>query len=57
MPFESEAQRRFMHAVNPKLAKEFEEKTPKKKKLPAKKKPASKKKSVAKHLRSKKGYA
>jgi len=38
MPFESEAQRRFMHAVNPSLAKEWEKKTPKSKKLPAKKK-------------------
>jgi len=37
MPFESEAQRRFMHAVSPGLAKEFEKKTPKGKKLPKKK--------------------
>jgi len=41
MPFESEAQRRFMHAVNPTLAKEFEKKTPKGKKLPKKKKSQS----------------
>ena len=37
MPFESEAQRRFMHAVSPTLAKEFEKKTTKGKKLPEKK--------------------
>lgn len=34
MPFKSEAQRAFMHVVNPKLAKEWEEITPKNKKLP-----------------------
>ena len=46
MPFESEAQRRFMHAVNPSVAKEWQKKTSKKK-LPAKKasvKPVKKKK-------------
>lgn len=37
MPFESEASRRFMHAVSPSLAKEFEKKTSKGKKLPKKK--------------------
>ncbi len=36
MPFKSEAQRRMMYAKNPKLAKEFESKTPKGKKLPKK---------------------
>lgn len=35
MPFKSKAQRRYLHANNPKLAKEFESKTPKGKKLPA----------------------
>ena len=36
MPFKSEAQRRYMHAKHPKLAKEFEAKTPQGIKLPAK---------------------
>lgn len=36
MPFKSEAQRKFMYAKNPKMAKEWEEKTPKGKKLPKK---------------------
>lgn len=36
MPFKSKAQRRYMHATKPKLAKEFEKKTPKGKKLPKK---------------------
>ena len=34
MPFKSEAQRKFMYAKHPKLAKEFEAATPKGKKLP-----------------------
>jgi hypothetical protein len=34
MPFKSEAQRGFMYANHPKLAKEFEAATPKGKKLP-----------------------
>lgn len=34
MPFKSEAQRRFMYAKHPEIAKEFSEKTPKGKKLP-----------------------
>ena len=34
MPFKSEAQRRFMHAKHPEVAKEFEKETPKGKKLP-----------------------
>lgn len=37
MPFKSKAQRRFMYSKKPKLAKEFEEHTPKGKKLPEKK--------------------
>lgn len=36
MPFQSQAQRRYMYAKHPKLAKEFEGKTPKGKKLPDK---------------------
>jgi len=36
MPFVSQAQRRFMHAKHPKIAKEFEEATPKGVKLPEK---------------------
>ena len=35
MPFRSEAQRRFMYATDPKMAKRFEKKT-KKKNLPEK---------------------
>ena len=34
MPFKSKAQRRFMYAEHPELAKEFEAATPKGKKLP-----------------------
>lgn len=36
MPFKSEAQRRFMHATNPKIAKRWEKHTPKGRKLPEK---------------------
>jgi hypothetical protein len=36
MPFKSQAQRRKIYAVDPKLAREFEAKTPKGKKLPEK---------------------
>ena len=35
MPFKSQAQRAFMYANHPKLAKEFEKATPKDKKLPS----------------------
>jgi len=38
MPFVSQAQRKYLYAKKPKLAKEFESKTPKSKKLPKKKK-------------------
>lgn len=34
MPFQSQAQRRFLYATDPKLAKEFEAATPKGAKLP-----------------------
>jgi hypothetical protein len=34
MPFKSEAQRRFMYAKHPEIAKEFEEKTPQHEVLP-----------------------
>ena len=37
MPFKSEAQRRWMHANKPEMAKEWEKKTPKGKDLPDKK--------------------
>jgi hypothetical protein len=37
MPFRSEAQRKWMHANKPKMAKKWEEHTPKGKKLPKKK--------------------
>jgi hypothetical protein len=36
MPFKSQAQRRFMFAQHPKMAKEFAAATPKGKKLPEK---------------------
>jgi hypothetical protein len=39
MPFKSQQQRKFMYALKPKLAKEFEAATPKGKKLPIKVKP------------------
>lgn len=34
MPFKSQSQRKYMYANKPKLAKEYEKKTPKGKKLP-----------------------
>ena len=37
MPFESQAQRRFMYAKDPKMARRVEKKTPKNKKLPERK--------------------
>lgn len=36
MPIKSKAQRAWLHANKPKLAKEFEEKTPRNAKLPKK---------------------
>lgn len=36
MPMKSKAQRKYLHANKPELAKEFESKTPKGKKLPKK---------------------
>jgi hypothetical protein len=36
MPMKSKAQRAYLWATNPKVAKEFESKTPKGKKLPKK---------------------
>lgn len=36
MPFKSKAQRKFMYAKHPEMAKEWEDKTPKGKKLPEK---------------------
>lgn len=36
-PMKSQAQRRYLHAKHPKIAKKFEKETPKGKKLPAKK--------------------
>lgn len=44
MPFKSKAQRRFMYAKHPKMAEEWEDKTPKGKKLPEKIKKKGKKK-------------
>lgn len=42
MPFKSEAQRKYLYAKNPKVAKKFQEETPRNAKLPAR---ARKKKS------------
>lgn len=36
MPMKSQAQRRFLHAKHPEIAKRFEKETPKGKKLPKK---------------------
>jgi len=38
MPFKSQAQRKYLYANKPKIAKEFSAKTPKGKKLPKKSK-------------------
>ena len=46
--FKSQAQRKYMYAKHPKIAAEYEEKTPKGKKLPAKVKKPSKKVSKRK---------
>ena len=51
MPFESEAQRRYMYSQKPELAKEFEAATPKGKKLPEYKK-KSKAEMINKALKS-----
>jgi hypothetical protein len=40
MPIRSKAQRRFLWATDPELAREFEDKTPKGTKLPERVKPA-----------------
>lgn len=48
-PFKSEAQRAFLYAHNPSLAKEFESKTPKGKKLPKKKRKNAKKRIKTSH--------
>ena len=51
MPFQSEAQRRFMYAKHPKIAAEFQSATPKGKKLPEHKK----KSKLHEYLESKRG--
>jgi hypothetical protein len=43
MPFKSQAQRRFMHATDPKMAARWEKETPKGKPLPEKVKKVSRK--------------
>lgn len=43
MPFKSQAQRKWMHANDPKMAEKWEEHTLKSKKLPAKVKTSKKK--------------
>jgi hypothetical protein len=56
MPFESQAQRGFMYANHPEVAKEFEAATPKGKKLPYKKgKDKKKPAGAAMHAKVKKG--
>lgn len=42
MPFKSKAQRKYLYANEPEVAKEFESKTPKNSKLPNKVKPKPK---------------
>lgn len=42
MPFKSQAQRAYLYANNPKVAKQWEQDTPKGKKLPKKVKPKGK---------------
>lgn len=37
MPFKSQAQKKYLYANNPKVAKEFQKHTPKGKKLPKRK--------------------
>lgn len=49
MPFKSQAQRRWMHANEPEMAKEWEKHTPKGKKLPNR---AKKKKKTKVHNES-----
>lgn len=44
MPFKSKAQRRYLYAKDPEVAKEFEKETPKKGKLPEHVKPKKGKK-------------
>jgi len=39
MPFQSQAQRKYMYANHPEIAKEFESATPKDRKLPERKHP------------------
>lgn len=51
MPFQSEAQRRYMHANHPEIAKRFEAETPKGKKLPEHKGRAKLEKKVGKGLK------
>lgn len=46
MPFKSEAQRRYLYANEPEVAKEFASKTPKGKKLPERKKKTKRKSSL-----------
>lgn len=43
MPFKSDSQKKYLYANKPKIAKEFQEHTPKGKKLPKKVKKAKKK--------------
>ena len=52
MPFKSDAQRRFMYAKHPEIAKEFSEKTPKGADLPEHVRKAKKRalKKAADHL-------
>lgn len=57
MPFKSEAQRRWMYANNPKLAKKFEAETPRGKKLPEYVKKKKKKKTVKKEFIERLDYA
>lgn len=52
MPFKSQAQRRWMHATHPEMAKKWEKHTPKGKKLPEKVKSESLMKRIETRLLS-----
>lgn len=52
MPFKSEAQRRYLYAMHPDIAKKFEKETPKGAELPAKIRPEAMK-MVVKQLEGK----
>ncbi len=54
MPFKSKAQKAYLYANKPEIAKEFQAKTPKGAKLPEKLKKSPRKKSYKKFVKRKK---